>query len=142
MCQASRAIRIGFVPEVGDEEIVMTPSEALQAIAEAWSRLDNDALADLFDAAGRLEDPLHERVLIGREDIRAVSAPAMGELSECEVTLSAVLESGQIGLAEGTFRSALADGGARMDFPFAMAVELREGLITRCTEYFDTAGLV
>ena len=40
------------------------------------------------------------------------------------------------------FRSQLADGGARMDFPFAIAVELRGGLIARCTEYFDTAGLV
>jgi ketosteroid isomerase-like protein len=40
------------------------------------------------------------------------------------------------------FRSALADGGARMDFPFAIAVEMRDGLITRCAEYFDTAGLV
>jgi ketosteroid isomerase-like protein len=40
------------------------------------------------------------------------------------------------------FRSVLADGGARMDFPFAIAVELRDGQIARCTEYFDTAGLV
>jgi ketosteroid isomerase-like protein len=120
----------------------MTPSEALQAICEAWNRLDNDALADLFDVAGTFEDPLHERVLTGREDIRTVNAPAMASLSECEVTLSTVLEDDATGLAEGTFRSALADGGARMDFPFAIAVELRDRLITRCTEYFDTAGLV
>ncbi|HEY3614138.1 MAG TPA: nuclear transport factor 2 family protein [Gaiellales bacterium] len=119
----------------------MTPSEALQAICEAWNRLDNDALADLFDVAGTFEDPLHERVLTGREDIRTVNAPAMGALSECEVTLSAVLESGHTGLGEGMFRSALSDGGGRLDFPFAIAVELRDGLITRCTEYFDTAGL-
>src|SRR4051812_21132743 len=120
----------------------MTPSEALQAICEAWNRLDNDALADLFDPAGTFVDPLHERVLTGREDIRTVNAPAMASLSECEVTLSSVLESSAVGLGEGMFRSALADGGARMDFPFAIAVELRDGLITRCTEYFDTAGLV
>ena len=65
----------------------MTPSEALQAICEAWNRLDNDALADLFDEAGTFEDPLHERVLTGREDIRTVNGPAMASLSECEVTL-------------------------------------------------------
>ena len=120
----------------------MTPSEALQAIGDAWNRLDNDALADLFDDAGTFEDPLHERVLTGREDIRAVNKPAMASLSECDVTLSTVLESGDRGLGEGMFRSQLADGGARMDFPFAIAVELRGGLIARCTEYFDTAGLV
>jgi ketosteroid isomerase-like protein len=120
----------------------MTTGEALQAICEAWNRLDNDALADLFTDSGTFEDPLHERVLTGREDIRTVNAPAMASLSECEVTLSTVLEGGESGLAEGLFRSQLADGGARMDFPFAIAVELRGGLITRCTEYFDTAGLV
>jgi ketosteroid isomerase-like protein len=120
----------------------MTPGEALQAICEAWNRLDNDALADLFTDSGTFEDPLHERVLTGREDIRTVNAPAMASLSECEVTLSTVLEGGESGLAEGLFRSQLADGGARMDFPFAIAVELRGGLITRCTEYFDTAGRV
>ena len=40
------------------------------------------------------------------------------------------------------FRSALADGGARMDFAFAMVVELRGGRIARLAEYFDTAPLV
>ena len=120
----------------------MTPTETLQAICEAWNRLDNDALADLFSEDGAFEDPLHERVLRGREDVRAVNGPAMSALSECEVTLSTVLERGDLGLAEGMFRSALADGGARMDFPFAIAIELRDGRIARLTEYFDTAPLV
>ena len=120
----------------------MTPAEALQAICEAWNRLDNDALAELFAEDGTFEDPLHERTLRGREDIRAVNGPAMGALSECEVTLGPVLERGDLGLAEGMFRSALADGGARMDFPFAIVIELRDGRIGRLAEYFDTAPLV
>ena len=120
----------------------MTPSEALQAICDAWNRLDNDALADLFTDDGIFEDPLHERTLRGREDVRAVNAAGMESLSECEVTLGAVLERGDLGLAEGMFRSALADGGARMDFPFAMVVELKDGRIARLTEYFDSAPLV
>lgn len=120
----------------------MTPTEALQAISEAWNRLDNDALADLFSEDGVFEDPLHKRTLRGREDVREVNGPAMGALSECEVTLGNVLERGDLGLAEGMFRSVLADGGARMDFPFAIAIELRDGRIARLTEYFDTAPLV
>jgi len=44
----------------------MTPTETLQAICEAWNRLDNDALADLFSEDGVFEDPLHERILRGR----------------------------------------------------------------------------
>ena len=119
----------------------MTPIETLQAICEAWNRLDNDALAELFADDGVFEDPLHERTLVGREDIRATNGPAMAGLSECEVTLGAVLERGDLGLAEGTFRSALADGGGRMDFAFAIAIELRDGRIARLTEYFDTAPL-
>ena len=119
----------------------MTPTEALHAICEAWNRLDNDALADLFADDGVFEDPLHERALRGREDVRTVNAPSMAGLSECEVTLTHVAEQGDIALAEGWFRSALADGGARLDFPFAMVVELRDGRIARLAEYFDTAPL-
>ena len=120
----------------------MTPIEALQAICEAWNRLDNDALADLFAEDGLFEDPLNERAAHGREDVRAITAPGMAALSECEVTLSAVVEHGDLGLCEGLFRSALADGGGRFDFPFAMVVEMRDGRIARLTEYFDTAPLV
>lgn len=120
----------------------MTPTETLQAICEAWNRLDNDALADLFSEDGVFEDPLHERTLRGREDVRAVNGPAMSALSECEVTLANVFERGDLGLAEGLFRSTLADSGGRMDFAFAMAIELRDGRIARLSEYFDTAPLV
>ncbi len=119
----------------------MTPIEMLQAICEAWNRLDNDALADLFAEDGVFEDPLHGRALRGREDIRAVNGPAMAALSECEVALSSAVENGDLGLAEGMFRSRLADGGERMDFAFAIALELRDGKIARVTEYFDTAPL-
>jgi ketosteroid isomerase-like protein len=119
----------------------VTPSEALQAVCEAWRSLDNDALAELFCDDGVFEDPLHERALHGREDVRAQNAPAMQELSECDVTLGKVLASGDLGLAEGMFRSQLADGGARMDFAFAIVVEMRDGRIARLTEYFDTAPL-
>jgi ketosteroid isomerase-like protein len=79
--------------------------------------------------------------LRGREDVRAVTAPAMQALAECEVTLDTALESGEFGLGEGTFRARLADGEGRMDFSFALAVEMREGRIARLTEYFDTAPL-
>jgi ketosteroid isomerase-like protein len=120
----------------------MTPTEALQAICEAWNRLDNDALANLFSEDGVLEDPLHERTLRGREDVREGNGPAMAVLSECDVTLGNVLERGDLGLAEGMFRSVLADGGERMDFPFAIAIELQDGHIARLSEYFDTAPLV
>ena len=119
----------------------MTAEEALQSICAAWSRLDNDALADLFADDGLFEDPLHERALRGREDIRATNAPAMEALSECEVTLRTLAGDGTTALAEGAFASALREGG-RLDFPFAMVVEMRDGRIARLSEYFDTRPLV
>jgi ketosteroid isomerase-like protein len=123
-------------------ESAMTPIEALQAVCEAWTRLDNDALADLFDDEGLFDDPLNDGIVRGREEVRAVAAPAMQALAECHVTLETALESGDLGLGEGTFRSRLADGEGRMDFSFALAVEMSEGRIARLTEYFDTAPLV
>ena len=56
----------------------MTPTEALQAVCEAWNRLDNDALADLFAEDGLFEDPLNERAVRGREDVRAITRPRDG----------------------------------------------------------------
>jgi ketosteroid isomerase-like protein len=44
-------------------------------------------------------------------------------------------------MVEAEFRSGLAAGG-RLDFDFAMLVELRDGRIARLAEYFDTRPLV
>ena len=62
-----------------------------------------------------VEDPLHERRR-GREDIREVNTPAMGELSECGVTLGTSLEGGDDGVAEGSSGRRSPPAAARMDF--------------------------
>ena len=66
----------------------------------------------------------------------------MGELSECRVTLGSVLEAGDLGMAEGRFESVIAADGSRMDFDFAMTVELRDGQVVRLAEYYDTRPLL
>jgi ketosteroid isomerase-like protein len=73
--------------------------------------------------------------------VREVNAPAMAALADCAVELTSALEQGELGLAEGTFRARLADGTGRLDFAFAMVVELRDGRIGRLAEYFDTGPL-
>jgi ketosteroid isomerase-like protein len=65
----------------------------------------------------------------------------MAALSACDVTIAHGVEQGDLGMAEGMFRSTLADGGGAFDFPFVMVVELRAGKIARLSEYFDTAPL-
>lgn len=120
----------------------MTPREALEALGAAWDRLDVDALAAAFTDDGVVEDPLLPETARGREAIVALYTPSMAELSECRVTLGHVLESGDLGVAEGRFESVLAADGSRMDFDFAMLVELRDGRVARLAEYFDTRPLV
>jgi ketosteroid isomerase-like protein len=120
----------------------MTPAEAMRALGEAWDALDLEALVALFDPDGVVEDPLLPRVARSRDDVRELYGPSMAELSECRVTVGHVLERGDVGVAEGRFESALAADGSRMDFDFAMVVELRDGRIARLAEYFDTRPLL
>ena len=119
----------------------MTADQAMVAICRCWDRLDVDALAALFTADGTYEDPLKPATLRGVDDVREGNRPAMAALSTCEVTLGHTLASGDLGFAEGEFRSALVEGG-RLDFPFALIVEMDGGLVKRAAEYFDTKRLL
>src|SRR5881392_3093977 len=105
----------------------MTPAEALRAVCDAWEAGDPDAAAGLFAPDGVYEDPLYPEALTGPEAIRAGMVEGMG-----------AIEDGDRVLAIGFFASKLRDGGARLDFPFAILVELRDGRISRLSEYFDT----
>jgi ketosteroid isomerase-like protein len=119
----------------------VTPLETLQAVCEAWNRLDVEALAVLFAEDGSFEDPLVPGgPVTGPDGVRGASGEGMAVLAQCDVTISHGVEQGDLGMAEGMFRSTLAEGGA-FDFPFVMVVELRGGKIARLSEYFDTAPL-
>jgi ketosteroid isomerase-like protein len=119
----------------------MTAKEALTAVCEAWERLDADALAVLFTADGVYEDPLKPEALHGVAAIRDGNAPAMAVLADCAIELERVLADDSVAFAEGVFRSALREGG-RLDFPFALLVEMDGARIRRVAEYFDTRPLL
>jgi ketosteroid isomerase-like protein len=116
----------------------MTPGEAIQRVFEGWHEDDPAAVAALFSPQGRYEDPLFPEPLVGPDAIRDGIAPAMAEISDCRIITRRLAENGDTGIVEAEFRSALADGEGRLDFPFAMVVEMQDGLIARLTEYFDT----
>ncbi len=120
----------------------MTAAEALAASFVAWERGDPDALADLFAEDGVLEDPLKQGTIVGREPIREESRPAMAALADCQVTVTQIVERGDIALCEGVFAAGLAGSDGRLDFPFAALVEMRGDEIARLAEYFDTRPLV
>ncbi|MDX6520841.1 MAG: hypothetical protein QOJ31_2167 [Gaiellales bacterium] len=120
----------------------MTPGEAIEGVFKAWQRLDGEALIALFTEDARYEDPLFPEPLVGSQQLHDSIPPSMADLDECVITTLRVVESGDTGMVEAQFRSRVADGEGRLDFDFAMVVELRDGRIARLAEYFDTRPLV
>jgi ketosteroid isomerase-like protein len=118
----------------------MTPEEAIEQVFQAWHALDVDKLITLFAEDGRYEDPLFPEALVGHGQMRDGIAPAMRDLADCAIATRRVVSAGDTGMVEAEFRSALAAGG-RLDFDFAMVVEMAGGRIGRLAEYFDTGPL-
>jgi limonene-1,2-epoxide hydrolase len=118
----------------------MNAADALTALCAAWGRHDAAAVAALFAEDGRYEGPLFDEVPVGPSAILAACEPAMAELVEIEVPIRAMATTGDLALAEGSFRSLDGDG-ARLDFDLAMVLEVRDGSVVRFTEYFDASGM-
>jgi len=116
----------------------MNAEETMRALAAAWENGDPDAIADRFAPDGVYEGPLFDGFPVGPQAVRTACAAAFAEISEVRVPITHLAMTGDVALAEGQFLSAdLA--GVRCDFALVMVVELREGMIIRFTEYFDTA---
>jgi ketosteroid isomerase-like protein len=121
--------------------MAMTPAQAIDGVFGAWQRLDVEALLELFTEGARYEDPLFPEPLVGWEQLRESIGPAMAELKDCAITNLRVAENGNTGMVEAEFRSTLASGEGRLDFDFAMVVEMDGGRVARLAEYFDTGPL-
>jgi uncharacterized protein (TIGR02246 family) len=120
----------------------MDARQATTAILEAWERGDADAVARLFAEDGRYEDPLFPEPVVGPEAIREALVPAMAEIRDVQIPVKALAVSGDgVAICEASFLSKLTSGEGRLDFDFAMAVEMRNGLVARLSEYFDARGI-
>ncbi|HVG88189.1 MAG TPA: nuclear transport factor 2 family protein [Gaiellales bacterium] len=117
----------------------MTAAEATHAVFEAWERGDADGVAALFAPDGRYEDPLFPEPLIGPAAIRDGVAPAIADIRDLRIPVKLIAEHGDTAICEASFLSELASGDGRLDFEFAMVVEMRDGKIARLTEYFDAS---
>ena len=120
----------------------MSPREAIEELLAAWELGDPGRAGRLFTADGVYIDPLFEEMPVGPEAISAAVADGMGAITDCKINTRHLLSEGTVGFIEAEFTSILADGSGRLDFPFAMLVEMRDGLIERLVEYFDTKPLV
>src|SRR5262249_16907439 len=120
----------------------MTAGEAILAVCAAWERGDPDALAGLFSEDGVYEDPLMDGPLVGREQIREGSRPAMADITDCRIEIRQLLGAGGVAMAEGYSASRLAGGSGRLDFPFAITAQMKGDLVSRIGEFYDTRPLV
>jgi ketosteroid isomerase-like protein len=114
------------------------PGEAIRKSFEAWEVGDAEAVAGLFAEDGRYEDPLFPETLVGPEQIVVGVRAGMGEITDLEIPIINLVETGDVAIVEAQFLCKLAENGERFDFDFAMVVTMRDGKITRLTEYFDT----
>jgi ketosteroid isomerase-like protein len=119
----------------------MTALEALRAVFRAWEANDPDALGPLFCDDGVYLDPLKDGPLRGRQTIIEGNRPAMAAIADLVITERTSLHEGDRAVVEGDFSSRLADSEQRFDFPFVAVAEMRDGLIARLAEYFDTEPL-
>lgn len=119
----------------------MTPSQAVRAILRGWEEADPDAISTLFAPDGTFDDPLQPRRRVGPADIREACTSGIAAIRNCRIPIRTLFETSNTAFAEGEFLSELASTGARFDFPFALVLEMREGRVTRLSEYFDTAPL-
>ena len=118
----------------------MSPREAIERSFTGWEKVDPKSVAELFAPDGRYEDPLFPEALVGPEAIEAGIRPGMEEITDLTIRIKHLTQSADVGIVEAEFRSKMAGSDARLDFDFAMVVTMRDGLITRLTEYFDTRG--
>jgi ketosteroid isomerase-like protein len=120
----------------------MNSGEAIRAVCAAWEHGDPEALAALFDDAGVYEDPLKAGPIVGRAQILEGNRPAMAAIEDCRVEIRHLVADDAVAMAEGLFTSRLADGSGRLDFAFAITVEMKHGRIARAAEFFDTRPLI
>ena len=118
----------------------MDAETALRELCAGWERSDPAAVAALFAPDGRYEGPLFEEFPIGPEAVLAACTEAFADLAEVRIPLRNVGVGGDVALGEGTF-AYVTTAGERAEFPLVMVAEVRDGLLVRFTEYFDTAAV-
>jgi ketosteroid isomerase-like protein len=120
----------------------LDPAEATRAVFDAWERGEAAGVSELFAPDGRYEDPLFPEALVGPDAIRDGIAPSMEEIRNLRIPIKHLVTEGHVAICEAEFLSELVSGDGRFDFDFAMVVEMRDGLIARLAEFFDTRMLV
>lgn len=118
-----------------------TPLESARLFLAAWEASSPQAISALFADDGVFTNPLQPQPLIGPRQIFDAVSIGLGKIEDVTIRVTNALEHATTACIEGEFLSRKRAGGARFDFPFMLILELRDGKISRLSEYFDTTRL-
>lgn len=112
-----------------------------RAFLAAWEEQRPHDIGALFCEDGLFVNPLQPAPLSGRSSIETTIGRGISALRDIRIEVVLEFDNGSTAAISGLFRSVRQEGGSRFDFPFAITVEMRDGLIASLIEYFDTAPL-
>lgn len=117
--------------------MTLPPADQVRAYCAAFEGKDRDAIVALFGPNGLFEFPLLGQRLVGRAEIGAGLDRVFTILEACTIELAEVKSSGPAAIAEGRLQAKLNRGDERIDAPFALVLEARDGEVFRLTVYLD-----
>ncbi len=113
--------------------------KAVEAMMAAWKKRDVEGfIATLADDIEYHWHPT-KRPAIGKDKMRKFLANYEQGFDQQEWTIRHSAEAGNVLFVEGMEVLVDRSTGARMDNPFVQVFELRDGLITRMRDYYDTS---
>lgn len=115
----------------------MSPADQVRAYCTAFGRRDKGAIVALFGPNGLYEFPLLGQRLVGRAEIGAGLERVFAILDSCAIELAGVKSAGPAAITEGRLHARLRRGDERVDTPFALVLETRDGEVSRLSLYLD-----
>ncbi len=128
-----------FIVQNGEGTKLLKPEEIrsiIQQAAKAWMAGDADAFARLFVPDGVLIVPGHRWV--GATAIRQVTAEFAATHSDVKIEIKQILVEGNHAVVEWSWQDMEKATGLRQKAEDAIAVDFKEGRISRWREYIDT----
>ncbi len=113
--------------------------QVVEAMMAAWKRRDVEGfIATLADDIEYHWHPT-KRPAVGKDKMRKFLSNYEAGFDQQEWTIRHSSETGNVLFVEGMEVLVDRSTGARMDNPFVQVFELRDGLITRMRDYYDTS---
>lgn len=113
--------------------------KAVEAMMAAWKRRDVEGfIATLADDIEYHWHPT-KRPAVGKDKMRKFLANYEQGFDQQEWNIRHTAEAGNVLFVEGMEVLVDRSTGVKMDNPFVQVFELRDGLITRMRDYYDTS---